>query len=1270
MRSSRADEWVPPQEFDEYALVRKLGRGAMGQVFLAHDTLLDRPVAIKFMLRHRDAHARERFLVEARAVARLQHPNVVTIHRVGELDEHPYIVTEYVRGRSLDRIDKPVPWQEALDYCVDLARGLAAAHRRGVVHRDIKAANSILAEDGAVKLLDFGLAKLDLDEDAAASWSDSTRSESATASLSDAGVADTFIADDDEATLPPDPDAASSDEHIDLGLLSPALAGGLTTPGAAIGTPYYMAPEVWLGEGATRRSDVYSLGALMYELCTGAPPHHGVRGDELRETIVTTDAAPLASRVDGIDPRFAAIVDRCLTRAPTDRIDSGEAVWHELADLSAERAGAPLPEGNPYRGLLPFEAEHRRLFFGRGREVRNVVDRLRTQPFVLVAGESGVGKSSLCRAGVLPRVADGDLGDDRAWRVNTMVPGRRPAVVLASVLEVDELEDLRRVAIESLGSERGLVVFIDQLEELVTLSDPDEAARFGRAIAELAEHVPGVRVLATIRGDYVTRIAALPGIGAELTRGIYVLRPMEAQQIREVVVQPARAAHLSFESDSIVDELVDAALSSDGALPLLQFTLAELWESRDRERGAITADSLDSLGGVEGALSRHADAVLAGMPAAQRTAARAILLRLVTLEGTRARRAADELLGEGDGASAALESLVRGRLVVTRQADDGTDYEVAHEALLTHWSTLRRWREEQADSRVARSRIASAAADWEQLGRARHALWNRARLAETGAAADGELPRLSAEFIAASRRAARRQWWLRRFAVVAVVALAVGVYGVTRLQAERRLDRKVEAHLDVAATALGAAHDAKARLDELEKRAYQLFDAGEKDAAEKAWSEALALISEVERAYARAAQPFEAALALDSRRASVQAQFADVLYERALLAEKQRRHLQVEELIQRLAVYDHDESRRNRWDAAATVELTLRTAGARLDVERYVDYILEPVELPGVVADSLVLERGSYVIVASAPGHVTARYPVMLDRGEIVSIVIDLPRSDVVPEGFVFVPAGRFVYGARGDEEQRRFYETSPARPKTTGAFLVAQNETTYADWLAYVESLPEHERSAALPGAGAGGLRGSVRVEAVDGRYRLVMQPSQAPITYTVETGEPLAYEKRRVRAEQSWEQMPVGGVTRAQIERYLAWLTQSGRVPNARLCREDEWERAARGADGRPYPHGESLAPADANIDVTYEREPGGFGPDEVGSYPDVQSPFGLLDMAGNAFEATSSLHDVSKTVLRGGAYYFNTASAAAVNRAPIPPDIADPSMGLRVCADVEGR
>ena len=144
-----------------------------------------------------------------------------------------------------------------------------------------------------------------------------------------------------------------------------------------------------------------------------------------------------------------------------------------------------------------------------------------------------------------------------------------------------------------------------------------------------------------------------------------------------------------------------------------------------------------------------------------------------------------------------------------------------------------------------------------------------------------------------------------------------------------------------------------------------------------------------------------------------------------------------------------------------------------------------------------------------------------------------------------------------------------------------------------------------------------------------------------------------------------PVSGITSGDAQAFLDWLNRSGRVPGARLCTEYEWERAARGADDREYPHGDLLEPDDANYDETYGRNPRAMGLDEVGAHPLSRSPFGVDDLAGNVWEYVRSTTSADPCLARGGSFYMNPVASRSVNRQPIECTLRDTNAGLRVCA-----
>ncbi len=1226
----------------EFRLIKSLGSGGMGEVYLGHDTLLDRPVAVKILRDDESLQATQTaYLDEARAAARIQHPNVAAVYRVGEIDGRRFIAGELVTGVGLDKLPRPMPWREVLKLAIGLARGLAAAHRRGVLHGDIKPANAILAEDGTVKLVDFGLAQV--------------------------------------------LDADGSKREIDHSVV--------------LGTPYYMPPEAWVAQSLSRRSDVYSMGALLYELCTGQPPFYGKQPHEIAAHSMRGQIPPVTKAVADIDPRFAEILERCLQRLPEQRFASGEELREALEELDVASRGAQIPEGNPYRGLLAFEAAHRALFFGRDSEIGTILERLRTDPFVLVAGDSGTGKSSLCRAGVLPRIAAGGLRraasgeapETRVYSTVQLVPGRRPASALAAALapELGRTEDdvfgmvlehpeaLRAALLDLTRKNKGLLVFVDQLEELITISQPDEAAAVSEALGRLALRVPGVRLLMSIRGDFLARATVLPGLGDELTPALYLLRPLSPEKMRQAIVGPAKTKGVSFESTDLVESLIASTGRAEGGLPLLQFALSELWEAKPADSTVITTRSLEEIGGVEGALARHADHVLHRLPVAQQAAARRMLCSLVTLERTRARKMGDELTRDDPSARAALDALVRGRLLVASEGLGGTAVEIAHEALVTGWFTLRRMLDEQADARLVLDRLEKAAADWKRLGESRDTLWSAAQIAETARLDVEFLGAGEREFLDASRRSHKRRRRLQAGVLLLVPVVLASIYGAAAMKARRELDARLAAYRGEAAGALAEAERMAAETDDVERRCFQAFDHQQREDGERLWAETRLGQTALDAKYREASQKIEAALALDVDRAAVQGavrkELASVLYLRILLAERRHQQALRQELAQRLEVHDAEGVFRRRLAAPAKLALQSDPPGAEVTLARY-DMppegraTLEPPRALGKTPiEEGSLTPGSYLVELRASGRALARYPILLHRGESIALQIPLPRTDRVPFGFIYVAKGRSLFGAADDEMVRKsFLGTVPEHDVTTGPFLIARRETTFGDWLDYLRSLPPDERKARLLHVALGDFSGALRLtELPDGAFKLVLKPSTE--TYGASSGEPIVYRGRSADRSQDWQKMPVLGRSLDDMLDYLRWLDGTGRVPGARLCSDHEWERAARGADDRLYPHGSSLSPTDANFYETHGKDGSNLGPDEVGAHPSSTSPFGVDDMAGNAYEWVHSSLAANEWAIRGGCYFFDAITARSANRNVVDKTYRDPRFGLRICAPI---
>jgi formylglycine-generating enzyme required for sulfatase activity len=300
-------------------------------------------------------------------------------------------------------------------------------------------------------------------------------------------------------------------------------------------------------------------------------------------------------------------------------------------------------------------------------------------------------------------------------------------------------------------------------------------------------------------------------------------------------------------------------------------------------------------------------------------------------------------------------------------------------------------------------------------------------------------------------------------------------------------------------------------------------------------------------------------------------------------------------------------------------------------------------------------------------GFATARFPFVVRRGERLQIAIPLVAADRVPAGFVYVPAGRFLHG-EAYEDSRAFLNAPPLHERSTGAFFINAHETTFGEWLEFLGDIPESERKQRTPSSVSVQTQGSVALHgSPTAGWTLDLNISGQRLV--ARQGSPAVNPKRHTRQSQDWLRMPVIGISQRDMQAYVEWLRQTGRVPGARFCNELEWERAARGADGRDFPASNGrISGDDANIDVTYGRVPGTYGPDEVGSHRASNSPFDVSDLAGNVWEIVAASTEPSGFLMRGGSYYQAHPSARSTNREPIDLGLRSFLLGMRVCVDAQ--
>jgi len=445
------------------------------------------------------------------------------------------------------------------------------------------------------------------------------------------------------------------------------------------------------------------------------------------------------------------------------------------------RSGAILDRGAkviarscPYMGLLTFQPDDDRLYFGREAVVQNLTERLSRGRFVALVGASGSGKSSLLRAGLVADLRRAAPEGSSPWVTVVFTPGGRPLAALAAHLAplcgasaVDLLHDLEadpraldaavRQAVASRPPGTRVALVVDQLEELFTQGhDETESRRFLDALVDAAGGGDSpLDIVVALRADFFGRGAHHDGLARLLEAHTVLLGAMDGDGLRAAIEGPARVAGLTVQP-GLVELIMRDVKSEPGGLPLLSHALLEVWARRQGK--TLTVDGYQASGGVGGAIGRTADAVFESLAPGQQQVARALLLRLTQpgegTEDTRRRATLDELTPGDDGRSPStlvLEVLAAARLVTV--SDDGV--EVAHEALIREWPRLRDWLDEDREGLRTMRHLTHAAHEWDERGRDESDLYRGARLATASgwraAGHDAELSPVERQFLDAAQ---------------------------------------------------------------------------------------------------------------------------------------------------------------------------------------------------------------------------------------------------------------------------------------------------------------------------------------------------------------------------------------------------------------------------------------------------------------------------------------------------------------------------------------
>jgi WD40 repeat protein/serine/threonine protein kinase len=685
------------QVIKSYEIKELLGTGGFGAVYRAYQPVVNREVAIKIIL---PEHANRsnfirRFEAEAQIVARLEHPYIVPLYDYWRDPSGAYLVMRYLRGGNLRSLlnYNTLSFTQTNRMATQLCSALSFSHRQGVVHRDVKPDNVFMDTEGNFYLGDFGIAK----------------------------------------------DFHSKDK--------------LDSSKEIFGTPSYLSPEQIRGETVTNRSDIYSLGIVIFEALTGVKPFFDFVPATVLYKQLNQDLPSLKDFRTDLPSEVMEVLKIATTKEDIQRFGDAlqlsstlDRVYTEslLGKVQATIQINPVVAedltqfSNPFKGLRAFQQSDRADFFGRDHQIQRLVDRINEdttqEAFLAVVGASGSGKSSVVKAGLIPKIRDNTLDGNYTWLIAEMVPGQRPFEELEAVLLSLASENVTGLYDQLKSEPRGFIravrrilpddnsrlfLLIDQFEEIFTLTkDENERSLFLQALVEAATDIKSrIKVVITMRADFYDRPLQYPRFAELIRDNTELVLPMNADELYNAIHKPVERLGYKVEP-ALTSVLIAEVMQRPGTLPMLQYTLTELFDRHENK--TLTLRTYQDIGGLTGALANRAQELYNQYDSVLKEATRQLFLRLVTLDDNKfARRRVlqSEVMTLGDYPLAmrqVIEDYTKYRLLTTDYDPSSRHItvELAHEMMIQQWVIFAEWLHDNREQLFLQQILSSDSETW------------------------------------------------------------------------------------------------------------------------------------------------------------------------------------------------------------------------------------------------------------------------------------------------------------------------------------------------------------------------------------------------------------------------------------------------------------------------------------------------------------------------------------------------------------------------------